>query len=107
MTDRFDYPYRPGFKVAGPSQQAATAIAKTAKTLRDQVLQTIAVAPGGITADQVAGQLGKSILSVRPRVSELKRMGEIRSTTARGKNDSGMTASVWVLSPPIAGGAHE
>ncbi len=99
------YPDSPGFKAAGPSEQAAKAIAGPAKTLRDKVLQTIAAAPHGLTADEVAGKLNKSILSVRPRVSELRRQGEIRQSSHRGRNDSGLSASVWVLSPSIAGGA--
>jgi hypothetical protein len=93
------YPDRPGYKVSGPSEQAA--IASIAKTLRDKVLATIAAAPQGLTADEVAGKLNKSVLSVRPRDAELHRLGEIRRTGSRGKNTSGMTASVWVLSPPL------
>jgi hypothetical protein len=101
MIDRFDYPDRPGFKVSGPSEQAATALTGMAGPLRDQVRSTIANAPAGLTADEVAARLGKSILSVRPRVAELHRQGEIRQTGTRAKNASGMTASVWVLSPPL------
>jgi hypothetical protein len=95
------YPNLPGFWVSGPSEQAATAIASIAKTLREQVRNTIAAAPHGLTADEVAAQLNKSILSVRPRVSELHRQGEIRQAGTRGRNASGMTASVWILSPPL------
>jgi hypothetical protein len=98
------YPDSPGFKASGPSEQAATAISSsTAKTLRDQVLKTIANAPAGLSADAVADRLGRSVLSVRPRVSELRRLGEIRPTTARAKNESGMTATIWVQSPPLPG----
>jgi hypothetical protein len=99
------YPDAPGFKVAGPSEAAATSIASTAKTLREQVLRTIASSSHGLTADEVAAKLNKSILSVRPRVSELRRQGEIRQAPTRGKNDSGMSASVWVVSPKLGGGA--
>lgn len=95
------YPDAPGFKAHGPSEQAATTIAGTAKTLRDQVRNVIASAPHGLTADEVATKLNRSILSVRPRVSELHRQGEIRQTGGRGKNDSGMSASVWTLAPPL------
>jgi hypothetical protein len=103
MTSRLPgaYPNLPGFRVSGPSELAATAIASIAKTLREQVRNTIAAAPNGLTADEVAAQLNKSVLSVRPRVSELHRQGEIRQTGSRGKNASGMTATVWVLSPPL------
>lgn len=101
------YPDAPGFKAHGPSEQAARVIAGTAKNLRAKVLQAIVDAPNGLTADEVATRLNKSILSVRPRVSELRRTGEIRQTDKRGKNDSGMSASVWIVAPSIAGGGHE
>jgi hypothetical protein len=107
MTDPLIYPDAPGFKAHGPSEQAATAIAGTAKTLREQVLCAFQQAPGGLTADAVAGRLGKSILSVRPRVSELHRQGEIRPAGGRGKNDSGLSATVWVVSPPLPGPSNE
>jgi hypothetical protein len=94
------YPDSPGFTAPGPSEQAATAISGTAKTLRDKVLKTISEAPAGLSADAVAVRLGKSVLSVRPRVSELRRLGEIRPTTQRAKNESGMSATIWMQSPP-------
>jgi hypothetical protein len=98
------YPDTPGFKMPGPSEQAAVAIAGTAKTLREQVLLAFQQSPCGLTADAVANRLGKSILSVRPRVSELRRRGEIRPASGqRGKNESGMSATVWVVSPPLPG----
>jgi hypothetical protein len=103
MIERRDYPDQPGWKAAGPSEQAANAVSGTAKTLRDQVLKTISDAPAGLSADAVADRLGKSVLSVRPRVSELRRLGEIRPTTQRAKNESGMTATIWVQSPPLPG----
>jgi hypothetical protein len=95
------YPDRPGSRVPGPSEQAATAVTGMARPLRDQVLSTIANAPAGLTADEVATQLGKSILSIRARVAELHWQGEIRQSGTRGKNASGMSASVWILSPRL------
>jgi hypothetical protein len=78
------YPDAPGFKASGPSEEAAHAIAEIAPTLRDRVPAAIASAPPGLTADDVACRLNKSILSVRPRVSELHLRGEIRQSGARG-----------------------
>jgi hypothetical protein len=102
------YPEQPGFKVSGPSEQAALAVAPVAKNLRDQVKQAIAAAPNGLTADEIASKLNRTPFSVRPRVSELRRLGEICQAATRGKNSSGMSASVWVVSSSIAGGeAHE
>jgi predicted ArsR family transcriptional regulator len=89
------YPDAPGFKVSGTSQQAAEVIGGNANKLRAAVLAQFAAYPGGATADEVAKDLNLSVLSVRPRVSELKRTGKIRQTGARRKNESGMTATVW------------
>jgi hypothetical protein len=93
------YPDAPGFKVPGPSQNAADAITGTAAHIRAQVLAVVKASPAGISADEIAKTLNRSILSVRPRVSELKRQGLIRETGERRRNGSGMTASVWCASP--------
>jgi len=101
------YPDAPGFKVSGPSEQAAEAIGGNASKLRAAVLAQFAAYPGGATADEVAKDLNLSILSVRPRVSELNRTGKIEQTGGRRKNDSGMTATVWRIKPKASmmGGA--
>jgi predicted ArsR family transcriptional regulator len=91
------YPNYPGAKVAGASQDAADGIAEHAETLRDRVdrLFDRCDPNGGLTADECAEQLGSEIWSVRPRLSELRRMGRIAETDQRRKNRSGMTATVW------------
>lgn len=91
------YPEAPGFKVSGPSKQAAEAMGSTAKKLRAAVLAQFSQYPSGATADEIAKDLNLSILSVRPRVSELNRNGKIEQTGSRRKNESGMTATVWRL----------
>lgn len=48
-----------------------------------------------MTADEVAELLGESVLSVRPRVSELKVQGKVEATTKRRCNVSHKTAVVW------------
>jgi DNA-directed RNA polymerase specialized sigma24 family protein len=101
MRDLFDeppsgYPASPGYKESTTSRDAARKIAPRVKTLREQVLVTLqAVWPLGLTADEVAAKMGKSILSVRPRLSELRLANEIVPTTARRPNDSGVDATVW------------
>jgi hypothetical protein len=81
--NRANYPEQAGSKSAGPSEEAARTIDKTARSLRDQVLKIIADSPAGLSADSVADQLGRSVLSVSPRVSELHRLGEIGRQDAR------------------------
>jgi predicted ArsR family transcriptional regulator len=95
------YPDAPGFKVSGPSQEAAETIGSTASKMRAAVLAQLARYPGGATADEIAKELHLSVLSVRPRVSELNRTGKIKQTGARRKNESGMTATVWRIAPQI------
>jgi hypothetical protein len=87
------YPERPGFKAFGSSQEAARQAAGTAARLRRAVLAELRINPG--TADEIAARLRRSVLSIRPRVSELKAMKEITTTGERRRNESGMSASVW------------
>jgi hypothetical protein len=54
----------------------------------------MAVGQGGLTADQVARRVEQSILTIRPRCSELKRAGFLEPTGERRVNDSGMSAGV-------------
>lgn len=96
------YPDAPGFKAAGgASQEAAVAVAARVSRLRGIVLMAFHEAPAGLTADEVAGVVELPILSVRPRVAELHRLGEIRATEERRKNASGMTATVWRVADPL------
>ena len=91
------YPARAGFKANGPSEEAAHRVSSGAAKMRAAVLAQIASKPDGATADEAAKDLNLSVLSVRPRVSELNRLGEIEQTGARRKNESGMTATVWQI----------
>lgn len=47
------------------------------------------------TADEVAEILSRSVLSIRPRISELNRLGFIRDSLKRRRNASGHGAIVW------------
>lgn len=91
------YPDHPGHKATGASQDA---IAPRAPRIGDQVLRAIAGHPSGVTADEIAAELHLSVLTVRPRVSELCRLGEIRPTGDRRCNASGLKASTWRVAPP-------
>jgi predicted ArsR family transcriptional regulator len=92
------YPNHPGFKASGTSQDAADNMAEHAPTLRERV-ESILRKWGAMTTDEVAGVLGVSVLAVRPRFSELMKMGKIEQTGERRKNASGMSASVWRIKP--------
>lgn len=93
------YPLAPGFKERTTSRDAAYAIAGRASILRRRVYtELLAAGAAGLTADQVAARLGESVLSVRPRVTELakaKPQPWIVPTGERRKNESGLKAKVW------------
>ena len=96
MDTLFDrYPDAPGAKTSGPSQEAANAVKPRALDIRLRVLQELRGWPNGLTADECAANLGLSVLSVRPRFSELSKQGLIFKTYGRRTNASGMSATVW------------
>jgi predicted ArsR family transcriptional regulator len=87
------YPARPGYKTGDTSAQAAQKIAPKAETLREAVF--LILRKQCLTADEVAARLGESVLSIRPRLSELAAQNLIEWTGERRKNASGMSARVW------------
>lgn len=95
-------PYRdgdPGHKEGTTSRLAAMQAREDATILRSLVLARIAEVPS--TADEVAAALGRSVLSIRPRVSELRELKKVRprlrpdGRQERRKNASGVSAIVW------------
>lgn len=89
-----NYPAQPGARDRDTSIAAAEAIASKAPTLRAATLSAFRHSDG-LTADEAADVLGASILSIRPRVTELARMGELEDSGTRRVNQSGKAAIVW------------
>lgn len=94
MMDLFTYPLSPGFKEAGTSREAAESMTGCAALLRRRCLDALKN-HGPATADEVAARLDLSVLSVRPRFSELLRDYRIADTGTRRANASGRSAKVW------------
>ncbi|MAG24655.1 hypothetical protein CMI47_03660 [Candidatus Pacearchaeota archaeon] len=97
------YPDSPGAYDVDTSIAAAESVADMAPTLRRKALEVIA-AGGGATADEVAAQLGVSVLAMRPRITELKQQHLIRDTGIRRRNASGRSAAVLAVAeedPPL------
>jgi predicted transcriptional regulator len=88
------YPNEPGWKEGDTSREAAESMSLRAVALRKQSYDFIRAYPA-YTADEIADVLGESILAIRPRISELRRMQVIRNH-GRGKNISGKAAHCWV-----------
>ena len=95
--DLFTYPHRPGHRRTDTSMAVADDMAPSARTLRAKVLAVLNFRPGGMTADDCADLLGIDKLSIRPRVSELRELGQVRDSGRRSPNASGKMAIIWVL----------
>jgi predicted HTH transcriptional regulator len=92
----YQYPSTPGYKNKdkdGPSRQAALSMITRAPTLREQCLERIEQVP--MTADEVADSLEKPIWSIRPRITELVKLGKVEDSGNRRNNSSGKMATVW------------
>jgi predicted ArsR family transcriptional regulator len=97
--DLFDYaekyPRAPGWKRRATSREAAEAMKERAPTLRDRCFSSLCQSPK--TADEVAAELGSTVLATRPRIAELVAMGCLKDSGLRRNNASGRPAIVWTL----------
>lgn len=92
------YPELPGWKSTDTSREAARST--PASVIQSRIILAFRTAKqrNGFTADEMAATLNESILTIRPRFSELRLKGEIIDTKIRRKNRSGKSAIVWALS---------
>lgn len=74
-------------------RQSFHSVLPKAQTLRDRCYEVIKTLE--TTADEVAAALNESLLTIRPRISELYKKGLIEDTGIRRVNDSGKLATVW------------
>lgn len=94
--DLFSYPHVPGSKTGGTSRESAEAMKPTAATLRGECLNYVKRwASVGSTADECAEYLNQTVLSIRPRFSELRALNLIVDSGVRRANVSGHRAIVW------------
>ena len=91
--DLLAYPRSPGYRARSTSKAAADSMASRAGTLRAEVLRIILRSPS--TADEAAFDLRESVLAIRPRVTELARLGAIIDSGVKRQNISGRNAIVW------------
>ena len=95
------YPATPGWKTSHPETSKAAAHAETSRAsiLRTQVVDCYHH-HGKLTSDECSELLGESILSIRPRISELHKCvpPALEDSGLRRKNKSGHSACVWQIS---------
>jgi hypothetical protein len=113
MIDLFDwtpppgYPRAPGWKEETTSKEAAKAMGINAYRLREDILTLYRAAwPAGMTADEAAAKVGRSVFAVRPRITELRKLEQLYpallkdGAKLRRPNESGMMATVLVCRRP-------
>lgn len=93
------YPVAPGYKATGTSQAAAASMQVEAGTLRAACLRTLKTY-GAQTADEIAREIRETPFAVRPRLTELQRLGLVRDSGERRANASGRSAIVWEPAAP-------
>lgn len=92
MSQTTPYPHSAGYQNTDTSKAAAESI--PAHLLRAKVLREFE-RRGAMTADECASALHSSVLSIRPRVTELGKLGRLVATSERRTNASGRKAIVW------------
>lgn len=93
----FDHEPRetPGYKDTDTSLKAAEKIKGRAGTLRMTAYRILCESKEPMTADEIALRMGETVLSMRPRLSELVETGRIKDSGQRGVNASGHSAKKW------------
>lgn len=91
------YPDRPGYTDLACSLDAATNIKMSVATIREIVMAALRVR--NMTPEEISDHTGIHFLNVRPRCTELKRLGVVRHTGARRPNRTGGSSSELELHP--------
>ena len=78
-------------------QLALEFVAPKLSGLRLKALQSLASVHPGLTGSQVAQKMDAWLYSVKPRLTELERMGLVRDSGERAKNDRGRQEIVWQI----------
>src|SRR6202035_3462196 len=93
------YPLAPGYRELTTSRDAAKFVSDRTGLLRDSVLTMLRL-NGPMTADETAHMLHETVLTIRPRFSELLKLEKIERTGERRANASGAKAAVWRVKIP-------
>ena len=90
------YPLTAGYKENSTSKEAASKINSRASNLRTECLKLVILRGDyGATPEEVAELLSESILSIRPRFTELKLLEYIVDSGNRRINSFGSNTKVW------------
>lgn len=87
-----------GYKEPTTSRAAAAVVNKTLNDRQQEIMRAIrAAGDRGLTPDEAAEIVGRTVMAVRPRFTELgpKHLGLIEPTGERRPNESGVLAKAY------------
>jgi len=101
MQNEFDfkniYPYKAGHRGHRNSIASANETNKNLGRLHKQILIELYKEPKGLIGSELSNILKVSILTIRPRTTELKLQGLIFDTNEDRKNDGGKQETIYKL----------
>lgn len=92
------YPIAPGHQDETTSIMAAVKVAPTVVELRAMILEVLHTKH--MTCEELSDHFGIQFLSIRPRCTELKKMGLIVKSGAQRMQRTGGYANAWMPSTP-------
>ena len=97
LKNKSKYPYKAGHRGVKTSIIAAEDTNKKIGRLHKKVLIELAKNPKGLSGSELSDKTGVSILTIRPRTTELKLQGLILDTEKTKKNDNGKFEIIYKL----------
>jgi len=92
------YPYKAGHRGIRTSIISAEDTNKRLRRLHKQVIIELSkVFPKGLTSSELANKIGRNLLTIRPRTTELKHQGLIIDTEKDRKNENGKPEIIYKL----------
>lgn len=97
VKNKEQYPYKAGHRKVRTSISAANETNKKISRLHKQVLLELARNPNGLTGSELSNLTKVSILTIRPRTTELKLQGLIIDSESTKKNENGKPEIIYKL----------
>ena len=94
---RSQYPYQAGYKARSTSKEAADKINMRYPRLMFEIEDQFKFGNQmNYTADEIAEQLKKNLISVRARITELSKQTVLRDSGERRKNKNNRNVIAWI-----------
>jgi len=100
-----NFPTQDNHRGVDTSIDAAEMASTMSSQLRALVLKVLFRHESGLTVDELCKREGYARYSLQPRFTELKKLGLIRDSGERRRNESGANAIVWVATALDMAGA--